>query len=260
MYDAEVGRWSAPDPLSEKFFYISLYNYTDNNPVNNIDPNGMEMLGANSFILYEEEAKAAFTLLKQAGQGAGREKEDKEEKKKKEEEKEEVTISGANKGGSPWTAALATTGILLADDATVIGAVDDIAIPIVLAGAAVYDVTQRVYVTYTLTGPKGQKYAGRTSGFGDPYSIMMSRFAFHHMKYVGYGNPVLDRAVQGPMGYLAIRGREQQLIDFYGGVGNSNVGNSIRGVGYYNPVGPGLHSLSNATFGPLAPYTGYYKQ
>ena len=83
MYDAEVGRWSAPDPLSEKFFYISLYNYTDNNPVNNIDPNGMEMLGANSFILYEEEAKAAFTLLRQARQGSELEEDGEEEKKKR---------------------------------------------------------------------------------------------------------------------------------------------------------------------------------
>ncbi|MFT3946516.1 MAG: RHS repeat-associated core domain-containing protein [Agriterribacter sp.] len=158
---------------------------------------------------------------------------------------------------SPWTSAFATIGILAADDVTGIGAIDDIAIPIILAGAAVYDLTQRVYVTYTLTGPQGQKYAGRASGFGTPQSVMMSRYASHHMRAFGYRNPTLDVAAQGADAYLAIRGREQQLIDFYGGVGNPNVGNSIRGVWYYNPAGRVFHKLSDLYFGPLAPYTGF---
>lgn len=169
---------------------------------------------------------------------------------------------GSQKGGwgntSPWGAAWATSGVLLADDATVVGAVDDVAIVGVLAGALVYDATYRTYVTYTLTGPNGQKYAGRASGFGDPYSIMMNRFSMHHMRLSGYGNPVLDASAQGyPTGYSAIRGREQQLIDSYGGVGSPNVGNSIRGVSKFNPYGRVYHSMSDAYFGPLAPFTGY---
>jgi hypothetical protein len=42
-YEPEVvSRWLAPDPLAEKYVEWSPYNYTYNNPVLFIDPNGME--------------------------------------------------------------------------------------------------------------------------------------------------------------------------------------------------------------------------
>ncbi|MCC5915844.1 MAG: RHS repeat-associated core domain-containing protein [Cryomorphaceae bacterium] len=92
----------------------------------------------------------------------------------------------------------------------------------VLLGAATYDLTQRKYITYTLTNPvTGQIYAGRASGFGDPQSIMMNRFSGHHMRKLGFGKPQLDRVAQGyPVGYYAIRGREQNIVDAYGGIGS----------------------------------------
>ncbi len=57
------------------------------------------------------------------------------------------------------------------------------------------------------------------------------------MKNKGYGSPKIDVWIQGTHGYGAIRGREQQLMDYYGGVGNPKLGNSIRGVNtiHYDP-------------------------
>ncbi len=159
---------------------------------------------------------------------------------------------------NPWTAAWSTVGVLAADDVTGIGALDDLAIPIVLAGAAAYDLSQRVYVTYILTHPSGKVYIGRASGFGSPYKVMMRRYYGHHMRSKGYINPVLDRAAQGFIGYSAIRGREQQLIDSYGGVGSLSIGNRIRGVGRYNILGIKFHNDSNQYFGNIAPYTGAF--
>lgn len=124
--------------------------------------------------------------------------------------------------------------------------------------AGVYDATQRIYLTYTLTGPGGKIYVGRTSGFGTPEQIMKRRYYSHHMRFKGYKNPKLDVWVQGIHGYGAIRGREQQLMDYHGGVGSPKLGNVIRGVSKLKVVsGRVYHKLSDRYFGNIAPYTGY---
>jgi hypothetical protein len=38
-----VSRWLSPDPLSEKFYSLSPYNYAANNPILFVDPNGAEI-------------------------------------------------------------------------------------------------------------------------------------------------------------------------------------------------------------------------
>lgn len=117
----------------------------------------------------------------------------------------------------------------------------------------------KTHVTYTLTkqGEFGTvTYFGRASGYGTPYQVMMLRYSRHGFRRLqGYGNPQLDRSGTGEFGRLAVRGREQQLIDGAGGVGSMGVGNGTRGVSTFNPLGRTYHEASNMKFGPHAAYT-----
>lgn len=118
------------------------------------------------------------------------------------------------------------------------------------------DYRQKIYATYVLTNPKtSQVYLGRTSGIGDPVKLVWKRYRNNLKRRLqGFKNPTLDRYSKN---YAAIRGREQQLIDYYGGIGSKRVGNDIRGVAKWNPSGRFFHNKSNEEFGQLAPYTGY---
>jgi len=143
---------------------------------------------------------------------------------------EELLIAGEGSGSISKASGIALS--MSASDGPL--AIGDAIGATLVVGAAIYDVTQRIYITYILKN--GDKiYAGRSSGFGNPYSIMWNRFRGHHMKVSGYGSPELDRYAKGwPMGYDAIRGREQDIVDAYGGIGSPLVGNSRNPIWQYN--------------------------
>jgi hypothetical protein len=167
---------------------------------------------------------------------------------------------GQSSSTNPWHATFAAVGVLVADDITGGGVIDDLAIPVLLTGALAYDAAQRTFITYTLrhNNKPSLIYSGRASGFGIPDAVMNARLRSHHMVVFGFGQPIVDVSVQGWKYYTAIRGREQQLIDFHGGAysDGGTSANSIRAVRRNNLLGRVWWEESNMAFGPLAPYTG----
>jgi len=146
----------------------------------------------------------------------------------------------------------------------------------------------RVYITYTKTvwdpdgdGTTDLTYSGRTSGVVDltkpiePQALIILatiRDANHHKTKQGYDIAVLDKYTVGravnydyrydDLGYWQIRGREQQLIDYFGGAWSDTgkphkTGNDVRAVAKDNPYGPAFHFAASAKWGEIDKYTGY---
>jgi RHS repeat-associated protein len=124
------------------------------------------------------------------------------------------------------------------------------------------DTPQHKYIYATYTKPNlrtGQIYSGRASmrvpaltpvsrAVGD--QIVACRECRHHMTEQGFGAAQLDRVSES---YSAIRGREQQLINFHGGAQRQGgtSGNRINGISQWNPFRPLYMGASMRAFGPL---------
>ena len=146
----------------------------------------------------------------------------------------------------------------------------------------------RVYATYTRYNRTTGRYnSGRTSAVIDlnrdwdlqAQAAVRDRAHSHHTDENGepgrggFEEALLDVYAVGyavdyreryrDVGYLAIRGREQQLIDYHGGARldiaseTPMTDSAIRGVAKDNPLGELFHLAANLHFGELAAYTGH---
>jgi RHS repeat-associated protein len=118
-------------------------------------------------------------------------------------------------------------------------------------------------------------YVGIVSGAGTSPQEVLDRYDNTHRMNFAFDPAILVKAATGPLGFFAMRGYEQQMIDQLGGAwsdvqrdarGERPLHPSIprfrtnrnrrRGVGVSNILGPLYWAVANEAYGNLMPFTG----
>ena len=212
-YDPTIVRFLSVDPISLDaggLLKLNRYDYGNNNPVKNIDPDGRQEEDAEA---RAEDTRATMEMLRP---DLG------------------PNISTASPfemlPGESSEGFAVRQAERFAEMCAAPGQKVDLASVSRAAASNVESLTPKTFQTYIKVNPTtGEIYSGRTSGRGTPEENIASRDAGHHMNEKGFGPAILDRSSPNPD---AIRGREQQLIEGNGGAqsqGGSS-GNAINGV------------------------------
>lgn len=176
---------------------VSPYAYVGNNPINLIDPSGL-------FALTPEELQTMISGGSYFGLGSGRNSTD--------GISEYPLLAAAGLPQKPTELMLFEAG-----------------------GGGGGGGGGKTFQTYTRTNPTtNEVYSGRTSGDGKPQQNVDKRNASSPLNDQGFNDAVLDRSSSNAS---SIRGREQQLIEQFGGAQSQGgaSANKINGISPSNP-------------------------
>ncbi|PLK42139.1 hypothetical protein C0V77_22405 [Emticicia sp. TH156] len=284
-YNASIGRFDGVDELAEISESFSHFVYANNNPLRFVDPDGM----ASEDFTYSDGfgTLSARNTTGSVGFIGSYNTTDDDKNKDKSKENKSIALPIGVTGGTTLSGTLSrglSTGTTLSGTLTRAlpaaagaGAVDGplpvgvaIGVGILVGVAADYyrrNLNNKVYVTYTKTNFRtGQVYVGRTSGNGNklPQQVVKERdYGHKYWDNLGFGPARVDRFLYGsvstlPVGiseaitisaYSAIRGREQNLYDYFNSKGL--VANRILPIGPYNPFRSMYLKSSAFVFGKI---------
>ncbi|UGQ46082.1 RHS repeat domain-containing protein [Massilia endophytica] len=275
VYDPLVARFMSADPIIQDPLHSQSYNrysYVWNNPTNLTDPTGFagegpkenkgflcQMLNLCGPSSANKGARAENgESTKENGASVGT----KDPGRAQERPANGNVIAATGVIGTVSTAAIAPGGATLpglggaggvgTGAGSAAAGAATVLIVGSISGSEARAEDRYIYVTYTRVHPvTGEVYSGRTSGVGDPETLVLERGRQQdHLNKEGFAPPVVDRWSDSR---VPIRGREQQLIDFYGGA--KSVGgtarNMINGVADFNPLRPVYIEAAISKFGPL---------
>jgi RHS repeat-associated protein len=213
-YHPGIGRFASRDPAGMADA-VSPYAYVGNNPINLIDPWGLAAASPQSIQLAQANTsyfgKAVSNVLPEGAPI--------------------VTIGNAIGGVAAYLTGKATGDQSLADAASQgLAETKGANLDALLLLGTVGRGGTKTFQTYTRTNPTtGEVYSGRTSGTGTPEQNVINRNRNSPLNNKGFDDPIPDRSSSNP---AAIRGREQQLIEQFGGAKSQGgtSANKINGV------------------------------